>query len=58
MVMDRQRIQHLLQLCDSTEMPSRIPIGLPISGTTVYVMQGNRICGVGVPGELCIGGAV
>ena len=31
-------------------MPSRIPIGLPISGTTVYVMQGNRICGVGVPG--------
>ncbi|MDU1926568.1 MAG: non-ribosomal peptide synthetase, partial [Staphylococcus epidermidis] len=39
------------------EMPSRIPIGLPISGTTVYVMQGNRICGVGVPGELCIGGA-
>ena len=39
------------------EMPSRIPIGLPISGTTVYVMQGNRICGVGVPDELCIGGA-
>ena len=39
------------------EMPSRIPIGLPISGTTVYVMQGERICGVGVPGELCIGGA-
>ena len=33
-------------------MPSRIPIGLPISGTTVYVMQGERICGVGVPGEL------
>ncbi len=39
------------------ELPSRIPIGLPISGTTVYVMQGERICGVGVPGELCIGGA-
>ena len=39
------------------EMPNRIPIGQPINGTTVYVMQGEHLCGVGVPGELCIGGA-
>ena len=38
------------------EMPARIPIGQPINGTTVYVMQGDRLCGVGIPGELCIGG--
>ena len=34
------------------EMPVRIPIGQPINGTTVYVMQGDRLCGVGIPGEL------
>ena len=38
-------------------MPARIPIGSPINGTTVYVIQGQRLCGVGVPGELCIGGS-
>ncbi|MCI2954787.1 amino acid adenylation domain-containing protein [Staphylococcus caprae] len=38
------------------EMPARIPIGQPINGTTVYVMQGDHLCGVGIPGELCIGG--
>ena len=38
------------------EVPRRIPIGKPILGTHVYVMQGHRCCGIGVPGELCIGG--
>lgn len=39
------------------KLPARIPIGSPINGTTVYVIQGQRLCGVGVPGELCIGGS-
>lgn len=33
-----------------------IPIGKPISNTQVYVMNGQRLCGIGVPGELCIAG--
>ena len=33
-----------------------IPIGKPISNTTVYVMQGDILCGIGIPGELCAGG--
>lgn len=37
-------------------LPKRIPIGKPIRQTEVYVMRGQRLCGVGVPGELCIGG--
>lgn len=38
------------------QLPQRIPIGEPIPQTSVYVMQGMRRCGIGVPGELCIGG--
>ena len=41
------------EIPDDFEM---IPIGKPISNTTVYVMQGDNLCGVGVPGELCTGG--
>ncbi|WP_347105970.1 amino acid adenylation domain-containing protein, partial [Mediterraneibacter gnavus] len=33
-----------------------IPIGRPISNMTAYIMNGNRLCGIGMPGELCIGG--
>ncbi|SFR76007.1 non-ribosomal peptide synthetase [Anaeromicropila populeti] len=32
-------------------------IGKPISNTKIYIMQGERLCGIGVPGELCIAGA-
>ena len=39
------------------EMPNRIPIGQPINGTTVYVMQRRALMWCSVPGELCIGGA-
>lgn len=39
---------------EDTEM--RIPIGKPISNTTVYVMNHQKLCGTGIPGELCIGG--
>jgi len=35
----------------------KTPIGKPISNTQIYVMNHNLLCGVGVPGELCIGGA-
>ncbi|MBE5929345.1 MAG: amino acid adenylation domain-containing protein, partial [Lachnospiraceae bacterium] len=33
-----------------------IPIGKPISNTQIYIVQGNNLCGIGVPGELCIAG--
>ena len=31
-------------------------IGRPISNTQIYIVNGNSLCGVGVPGELCIAG--
>lgn len=34
-----------------------IPIGKPIFNTQIYIMNGTSLCGIGVPGELCIGGA-
>ncbi|WP_195576720.1 non-ribosomal peptide synthetase [Paenibacillus sp. 1001270B_150601_E10] len=34
-----------------------IPIGKPLWNTQIYVMNGRSLCGVGVPGELCVGGA-
>ncbi len=34
-----------------------IPIGKPISNTKIYIMNGNTLCGIGMPGELCIAGA-
>jgi len=33
-----------------------IPIGKPITNSTVYVVQQNHLCPVGVPGELWVGG--
>lgn len=33
-----------------------LPIGKPIANTTVYVMSHGNLCGIGVPGELCIAG--
>ncbi len=38
------------------EVPGRIPIGRPISNTQIYVLGGDRLCGIGIPGELCISG--
>lgn len=34
----------------------RVPIGKPISNTKVYILMKNRICGIGMPGEICIAG--
>ncbi|HEX4704227.1 MAG TPA: AMP-binding protein, partial [Pseudonocardiaceae bacterium] len=33
-----------------------IPIGRPVAGTTVFVLDGDRPCGTGEIGELCIAG--
>lgn len=33
-----------------------VPIGKPIAGTKTYILQGMTLCGIGVPGELCIAG--
>ncbi|MDR1002609.1 MAG: AMP-binding protein, partial [Oscillospiraceae bacterium] len=32
-------------------------VGTPISNTQIYILQGNTLCGIGMPGELCIAGA-
>ena len=34
-----------------------IPIGKPIPNTKVYILNGRELCGIGMPGELCIAGA-
>ncbi|MBQ6659884.1 MAG: amino acid adenylation domain-containing protein [Lachnospiraceae bacterium] len=33
-----------------------IPVGYPIANTQVYIVQGETMCGIGIPGELCIAG--
>ncbi|MBQ5565472.1 MAG: amino acid adenylation domain-containing protein, partial [Clostridia bacterium] len=33
-----------------------IPIGKPKRNTKVYIADGNTLCGIGVPGEICIAG--
>ena len=33
-----------------------IPIGRPIPNTRIYIMDNGRLCGIGVPGELCVTG--
>ncbi|MBE5929218.1 MAG: amino acid adenylation domain-containing protein, partial [Lachnospiraceae bacterium] len=35
---------------------NNIPIGRPISNTQVYILSGEQLCGIGVPGELCTSG--
>ena len=38
------------------EKRSKIPIGKPGSNVKIYILDGVRLCGIGVPGELCIAG--
>ena len=40
----------------SEKVPDSIPIGKPIANTTAYVIQNKELCGIKVPGELCLGG--
>jgi len=44
------------ELTDEFDFERTIPIGKPISGTGFYIMQGQNVCGINVPGELCIVG--
>ena len=37
-------------------IPERIPIGRPICNKEIYILDGARLCGIGMPGELCIAG--
>ncbi|MEC0193642.1 non-ribosomal peptide synthetase, partial [Paenibacillus apiarius] len=39
-----------------SNVPSNIPIGKPIANNHVYVLDGDKLCGIGVPGELCVAG--
>ena len=36
---------------------SFVPLGKPLQNTQIYILNGTRLCGIGIPGEICIGGA-
>lgn len=41
------------------EIPEKfitIPIGRPVANNQVYIQDDQRLCGIGIPGELCIAG--
>ncbi|WP_268635564.1 non-ribosomal peptide synthetase [Paenibacillus apiarius] len=40
-----------------SNIPYPVPIGKPTSNTQIYIMDGMKLCGIGVPGELCIAGS-
>ncbi|WP_288887993.1 non-ribosomal peptide synthetase, partial [uncultured Eubacterium sp.] len=42
-------------VCDCT-VDEKVNIGKPCFGKKAYIVQGNTLCGIGMPGELCIGG--
>ncbi|MCL2425729.1 MAG: amino acid adenylation domain-containing protein [Oscillospiraceae bacterium] len=33
-----------------------VPIGTAIRNMSTYILQDNRLCGIGIPGELCVSG--
>ena len=33
-----------------------ITIGKPVSNSNIYIMNGSELCGIGIPGEICIAG--
>lgn len=35
---------------------AKTPIGKPITNTQAYIINGEKLCGIGVPGELYLGG--
>ena len=47
---------HRIEPAD-VDRPSGIPLGRPVPGTEVYVFDGDRRCGVGEVGEVCVAGA-
>lgn len=38
------------------DVPHTIPIGKPIRNKRVYIMEQEKICGILVPGEICVSG--
>lgn len=38
------------------EILDKIPIGKAISNKQVYILQGDKLCGINIPGEICIAG--
>ncbi len=38
------------------EFPKKIPIGKPMSNAQVYILDKDKLCGVGVTGEICVAG--
>lgn len=38
------------------ELQTKIPIGKPICNSKVFILNGVKMCGIGVPGELCMSG--
>ncbi|WP_033027025.1 AMP-binding protein [Streptomyces rimosus] len=46
---------HRITAADTTD-PLGIPIGAPVSHSEVYVLDGDRFCGPGESGELCLAG--
>jgi len=41
---------------DTKDNIKKAPIGKPISNTRMYILDNGQLCGIGVPGELCIAG--
>lgn len=39
-----------------SRVPINIPIGKPIPNVQTYILKDNKLCSIGVPGELCIAG--
>lgn len=37
-------------------VPARVPIGKPLQNKQIYLLNGSELCGIGMPGELCIAG--
>ena len=43
----------LLDIRKGDAIPSTIPIGKPLANVDIFIMSGGKLCGVGIPGELC-----
>ncbi|WP_127534783.1 non-ribosomal peptide synthetase, partial [Paenibacillus kobensis] len=44
-------------LCEDTNsIPDKIPVGKPIPNKKVFILNGSTLCGIGIPGELCVAG--
>lgn len=42
--------------CKGQSVTELIPIGRPIANMQVYIVNHDSLCGIGIPGELCIAG--